>query len=473
VAEGERTGIGVRLAYGFGSVAFGTKDNGFSYLLLFYYDQVLGLPAILAGAALLTALLVDAVSDPIVGYVSDNWRSRFGRRHPFMYASALPVAVSYWFLWNPPTGLSEGELFAWLLCVAILVRTLITVYEIPSTAMVSELTDAYDERTSLLSFRYFFGWWGGLTMAVLFYFVFAPMDGAGRMGAEGYHVYGTVACVVMFVAILVSSAGTHHRIPTLRQAPPGDRPSASRAIAELKETLANPNIRTLFIAALFYGAGAGLAAALNIYLNTYVFEFSDVQVGWFNFAYFGSALVALMLSPLLSRRFGKKRAAIGMSIAAMIIYPSAILLKVAGFLPPSGSDALFQLLIVANAIDVVLLICSTTLISAMVADVVEESELVTGRRSEGVFFAARTLALKAVSGLGLFGATLLLAAISFPADVTAAAEVPRSVIDHLGIAYVLTTTVLYSGAVVFYLRYRISRSAHEDNVRRLATEDAH
>lgn len=473
MAKGDSTGIGVRLAYGFGSVAYGVKDNGFSFLLLFYYDQVLGLPATLAGAALLLALVVDAFSDPVVGYLSDNWRSRLGRRHPFMYAAALPVSVSFWFLWNPPEGLSEGQLFVWLLGVAVLVRTLITVYEIPSTAMVSELTQAYDERTALLSFRYFFGWCGGLTMAVLFYFVFAPLGGAaGREAPGGYHVYGAVASAIMFVAILVSAAGTHHRIPTLRQAPPGDRPSARQAIRELSETLANPNIRTLFVAALFYGAGAGLAAALNIYLNTYVFELSDVQVGWFNVVYFGSALVALPLSPRLSRRLGKKRAAIGLSISAMIIYPSAILLKTFGLLPPSGSDELFQILIAVNAIDVVLLISSTTLISAMVADVVEESELTTGRRSEGVFFAARTFALKAVSGIGLFGATVLLTAISFPSDVTAASDLADSVVRDLGLGYVLATTLLYSGAIFFYARYRISRAGHEDNLRRLAEEAA-
>lgn len=469
MAEAERTGTLVRLAYGFGAVAYGAKDNGFSYLLLFYYDQVLGLPGTWAGAALLLALLFDAVSDPVVGVLSDNWRSRWGRRHPFMYAAALPVGASYWFLWNPPEGLGPAGLFAWLLVVAILVRTMITVYEIPSTAMVSELTEFYDERTSLLSFRYFFGWWGGLTMAVLFYFVFAPLGGpAGREGPEGYAVYGAVASVLMSVAMLVSAAGTHHRIPTLRQAAQGPRPTFAQAARELRETLANPNIRTLFVAALFYGAGAGLAAALNIYLNTYVFSFSDVQVGWFNIVYFGSALVALPLSPALSRRFGKKRAAIGMSVAAMIIYPSAVLLKVFGLLPEGGSDALFRMLLVANGLDVVLLISSTTLISAMVADVVEESELQTGRRSEGVFFAARTFALKAVSGLGLFAATMLLSVIDFPSDVHGAADVSSAVVRNLGVGYVAATASMYSAAVVFYARYRISRGGHEANLRRLA-----
>ena len=156
----------VRWLYGFGSVAYGVKDNGFSYFLLFYYNQVLGLPGAYAGAAILIAMVFDAISDPLVGVWSDNTHSKWGRRHPFMYASAIPVAVVYFFLWNPPE-LSDFYLFIYLTIAAILIRFFITLYEIPSTSIVAELTDDYDERTRLLSFRYVMGWYGGLTMALL------------------------------------------------------------------------------------------------------------------------------------------------------------------------------------------------------------------------------------------------------------------------------------------------------------------
>ena len=83
-----------KLFYGVGSVAYGVKDNGFSFFLLLYYSQVLGLSPTLAGTALMLALLVDAISDPLVGYISDNWHSKWGRRHPFMYFAALPLAFT-------------------------------------------------------------------------------------------------------------------------------------------------------------------------------------------------------------------------------------------------------------------------------------------------------------------------------------------------------------------------------------------
>ena len=100
--DGPRLGLPTRFFYGFGSVAFGVKDNGFSYFLQFFYTQVVGLPAATVGLAIMFALVIDAFIDPMIGQLSDNTRSRWGRRHPFMYASAIPVAASYLLLWNPP-----------------------------------------------------------------------------------------------------------------------------------------------------------------------------------------------------------------------------------------------------------------------------------------------------------------------------------------------------------------------------------
>ena len=143
--------FGVKLFYGLGSVAFGVKDNGFQVLLLLFYNQALGLDARLAGLAIMVALVFDAFVDPIIGYVSDRLRTPWGRRHPLMYAAALPVAFSYLLLFSPPAGFHQAQLFVYLLCTSILVRFFISVYEIPSSALVAELTEGYDERTSFLT----------------------------------------------------------------------------------------------------------------------------------------------------------------------------------------------------------------------------------------------------------------------------------------------------------------------------------
>jgi len=100
-----------KAAYGVGSVAYGVKNNGFDYFFLIFYSQVMGVDAGLVGLALMLALAFDAFSDPLVGYLSDNTRTRWGRRHPYMYAAALPVAIAYAFIWNPPDALRGDELF--------------------------------------------------------------------------------------------------------------------------------------------------------------------------------------------------------------------------------------------------------------------------------------------------------------------------------------------------------------------------
>ena len=117
-----RLGLATKILYGLGAVAFGVKDNGFQFFLLLYYNQVLGLPESWVGLGIMLALVSDALIDPVIGFVSDHLHSRWGRRHPFLYASALPVAITYWLLWNPPAGLSHGALFAYFVVVAVLVR---------------------------------------------------------------------------------------------------------------------------------------------------------------------------------------------------------------------------------------------------------------------------------------------------------------------------------------------------------------
>src|SRR5271170_5033531 len=128
-----------RLFYGFGSVSFGVKDNGFSYFLLLFYNQVMGLPAQLVGLAALIALVFDACIDPLIGQLSDNLRSPWGRRHPFMYAAALPFALAYLALWNPPHW-GGGALFGYLVVAAIVIRALSSVFEVPSSALAAEFS---------------------------------------------------------------------------------------------------------------------------------------------------------------------------------------------------------------------------------------------------------------------------------------------------------------------------------------------
>ncbi|MDX5330953.1 MAG: MFS transporter, partial [Caulobacteraceae bacterium] len=299
----KKLSLPTKLFYGFGTVAFGVKDQGFSYLLLIFYNQVIGMPAHTVGLIIMIAMIFDAISDPLIGQVSDNWRSRWGRRHPFMYAAAIPVAVTYGLLWNPPE-VTGAALFFYLLGVAVLIRTFITLYEIPSTALAAELTTDYDERTKVLSYRYFFAWWGGLTMTLLAFQVFlrpSEEHPVGQLNPDGYVAYGLTAAGVMLVAILVSAMGTHRHIPDL-VTPPKRKLTLRQIAGEMAGTLANKSFLVLICAGLFNAMAGGLVLSLNLYFNTYFWELSAREISLFAIGNFISAALAFALAAPLSLR---------------------------------------------------------------------------------------------------------------------------------------------------------------------------
>jgi Na+/melibiose symporter-like transporter len=461
--------LSTKLYYGFGAVANGAKSNGFNYLLLFYYSQVIGLRADLVSLGILIALVFDAISDPLVGYISDNTHSKLGRRHPYMYAAGVPVALAYYFLWSPPAW-DETGLFLYFVCMAVLIRTLITFYEIPATALVAELTDDYDQRTEMMSFRYFFGWWGGLTMAVMNYLVFLPEEKGGLEYVQGWSNYGLTASIVIFISIYVSAIGTHKHIPHLRK-PPSSAPfSFTKTKKEIKETLSNRSFFALFVSALLQAVAAGVSTSLSIYFSRHFWELTTTQIGYMNLPYFFSAFIALLLAPRVSRWLGKKKGGMTVLGLAFAMAPMPYILRVLGLFPENGTDTLFWTLVVFNTIEVTLIIMSSSLIAAMIADVVEDSEVKTGRRSEGIFFAANSFAQKAVNGLGVVVAGQILAIIQFPTKAKPG-QVPEETLFDLAYIYVPTLLFFYLFALAVLSVYKINREDHSENLRKLAEVD--
>jgi len=457
--------LSTKLYYGFGSVAYGVKNNGFSYLLLFFYVQVIGLEGYLAGLGMLIVMVCDAISDPVIGHISDNWHSRWGRRHPFMYFSALPVAVSYFFLWNPPE-LSQGAMLAYFVILAVLVRSVITMYEIPSTSLVSEFTDDYDQRTSLLSFRFFFGWWGGLTIAVLGYMVFfSPTEEYknGLLNPERWPIYGAFASCIIFIAILVSAIGTHKLIPTLKQPPEKQSFSLKRTFVELFESLSNRNFVIVFTSAIIAAMAGGINTSLVIYFNTYFWELTPTDIGTLNLVYFVSAVVALYMTPRLTRHREKKWVATRVWLVGALLLPLPLMLRLVGFFPDNDSGWVLPILMIHGLFDVAIMIMAGILISSMIADIVEDSQKQTGRRSEGLFFAGQTLASKVVHGFGMFATGIILSAINFPREA-APGDVPIETLNTLALIYIPLIIIFYSGAVYCLSRYKITRQSHAANV---------
>jgi Na+/melibiose symporter-like transporter len=465
--------LGRKVAYGFGSVAFGVKSNGFDYFFLIFYSQVMEVSAYLVSLALMIALIVDALSDPLIGYLSDNTRSRWGRRHPFMYAAAFPAAIAYYFVWNPPSGLEGDALFPYIATIAVLVRTLVTVYEIPSSSLVAEMSDNYDERTSMLSYRYFFGWTGGTLMgafATIFILVPTATIGNGMFNVEGHGQVGAIAAMVIFMAMMASSMGTHKMIPDLKAPPPPRQMTIGLIYREVFETLASRSFLALFLAALFGAVAAGVSTTLSFYFSTFFWEFTTEQIGLISLSVVISAVLAFFIAPVVSKKFGKKRGAITVGLMAFTVAPAPILLRLLGLMPDNSDPSLFPVVLSITVIDVALIITYQILSSSMIADLVEEAEIKTKRRNEGVFFASVTFIRKVTQGIGAAVAGVLLTVSQFPAGATPD-QVPESVLSSFGWLYVPVIFSLWMMMIASLSLYSVDRKKHEQNLATLRAED--
>ena len=164
----------IKVAQGVGAIPDTIKNWVFQTFVLLYYSQILGVDALLVSLALSLSIIIDAISDPWIGSISDNLHTRWGRRHPLMLAGAVPLGICFYLVFTPPEGLSHMELFAWLSGFMVLTRVFLSVYFVPWAAIAAELSDDYHERTSIMSYRYGLGWLIGVLFPfIVFGFVMA------------------------------------------------------------------------------------------------------------------------------------------------------------------------------------------------------------------------------------------------------------------------------------------------------------
>lgn len=460
-----------KLAYGFGAVAYGIKDNGFSVFLLLFYNQVIGLPAGEVGLAIMIALFVDAFIDPVVGHLSDQTHTRWGRRHPWLYASALPIAIVWLLLWNPPQA-SHGATFTYLVVIAILVRATLSAYEVPSIALAPEITRDYHERTVVLRYRFLFGWAGGLAMLVLAFaalLVPTPDYPNGQLNPDGYTRYALFGAATMFIAVLVSAIGTHRAYARLPHAVP-ERLPLGPTFRAIFWTLSNRAFLILLLAGVFAFANQGIAFALANYLLLYVWELPQSAFIIYAFVLFGGVVLAFIGLPIVSRRLGKKEAAALLGLFSVAFSTLPYWLRMAGLFPEPGSPALMPLLFALIGLSVGFGVCVMILTTSMMADITEASEAETGKRTEGLFFAGFFFMQKCVTGVGIFLSGTLISAIGFPEDAVPGA-VDSGVIDRLALAYPLVTLVVGLIGAWCYLRFPFGRAEHEARLRELAVAE--
>ncbi len=331
----------VRFAFAFGQIPEGVQSTAFGFFLLYFYNQVLGLSGFLASTAIVIALIVDAVVDPIVGSLSDSTRGRWGRRHPYMYGAAIPFAACFYLLFAPPAGLSELGIFAWLLFFSIATRVTQSCYSIPHTAMTAELATEYDERTLLSALRSLMGSVGTLLVFLLGlqgYFKATDIYPNGQLNPGAYPAFGAMFAMIICVGVWISALGTHDRIPSLPQAKTTANPfSVLQVLREMRQAFALRSFNVMVTTCVLWGMTMGMVAALSLYLGTLYFQFTLVQISWSFPASVAGGFVGAALATPLTRVFREKKTLLMAGLAWYAIWnTSPIILASARLVSGTG-----------------------------------------------------------------------------------------------------------------------------------------
>ena len=413
--------------YASGAVANGVKTDAFTFFLLFFYSNVIGLSPGLASLAIFIALMVDAFTDPLMGVISDRTRHKFGRRHPYFLLGMIPMGLSYFMLFSIQTSweLSQQYLFVWMLTFTMLTRLGMTIFEVPHRSLGSEMSRSYTERTSIFATRELFGWMGGLFNAFLAYTIFfkdTPDYMPGTKNPEPWIYYGMTGATIMCISVLVTYFGTlkYRETYEVEIAAFNLRLILNQIFIALK----NKSFLIFFFGYLFIAVSWGMGSSLQIYMNTYFWEFKSIMLASYLGIYVLSTISAFLLVPALVKVIEKRTILLLAIMFAALIPPIPIFLSINGFLPASGTWDLFYSTIPFVYVGNTCLSSSAIIRESMLGDISDEVQLDSKIGQQGLMFASSSLIGKLNTGLGILMAGIALEFISFPqgTDVTPSAE---------------------------------------------------
>ena len=460
----------IKFFWGIGQVGEGVKNSAFNSFLLFYYNQILGVSATLTSIALAIAIVFDAISDPIVGSVSDRFQSRWGRRHPFMFASAVPLGVSLFLLFFPPDGMSEMFYFGWVLLLAVCVRTFLTLYQIPHLALGAELASDYSDRNALFSYGLFLGAAAGYGFYfAMLTFVFPPVEALpnGMYNPEGFPKMSAYAGIIAFAAIMLCVWGTKNEIPRLNKATPSNRAFGfGRVVSELKIAFSSPSYRSIFFGLLMLTTVVSVEAAFTPFMGIHFWGLETDQLRLVPLGVLMGLPLGSVLAAFAARGLDKKWCLVSGCVVTIISVNVLIVMRLLDLLPENGHWSIIPMLIAAGFCAAIAAPVIYITINSMFADITDELELLTGERQEGIIYSARAFAGKAAVAIGTVIGGFALDLIAFPRNSTPG-EVDPEVIFNLGLFQGPATSVFSMLALLLFFNYALSRDRHIQIVKEL------
>jgi len=428
----------------------------------------LGLSGTYTGIGLAISMVFDAVSDPVVGSWSDGLKSRWGRRHPFMFFAVVPLALSFFGLFWPPAGLSEFTLFLWFTVFSILMRTALSVFQVPYMSLGVELTQNYEERTSIALYRYFIGPIATLAITAIawnFFFVSSEDNPTPQLTREPYFAYALLSAIIMMVVMFGAIWGTKEAIPHLAGSDQEGRQfSFRRVYRDLIGSLTSPPFRALFLSLLVLVIYLGGANSLGLHMQTFFWKLDTQAIQYWQYAYLIAGLVSVPLFGPIIRWMDKRGTMIFVYVLTMLALTGPVVLALLGWLPTDPA-ILVPILVTFSFLYGVAAVGTNIVIFSMIGDIADEHELRTGTRQEGVFFGSMNFIEKCTTAIGFTLAGLAIDFIRLDPQ-SLPGEVSNATIQQLGMvhaAFVIFGIV----SLLLYLPYNISRKSHVEIVRAL------
>ncbi len=441
----DRLSLSQKLAYGVGDLGTAITANLLAFFLLPFFTDVAGIPPAIAGAILFAGKLWDAINDPIIGVLTDKTRTRWGRRRPWLLFSAIPFGLTFASLWWIPFPREQNALVIYYFIANLLFNTFFTAVNLPYCALTPELTQDYDERTSLNNFRFAFSIAGSVLSAVLHLFIVGQFP---ANPALGYAVAGTFWAVVSTVPVFICFWGTRERYSS---------PSDSTPLWQQFRSIFG-NIPYLYVIGIYICAWLALQATATVipyYVRYWVRpDNPDAVISFAILAVQGTAFVMLFVWSKLSVWLGKK--------AVFVWGCSAWFAGQVGLfvLQPQQVAFMYVLAVLAGVG-----VSTAYLVPwAMLPDVVDLDELHTGRRREGMYYGFVVLLQKFALAGALFGIGIALDWAGFvpPVGQNPVLVQPEAVLQVLRFLIAPVPAVLLIMGIVLASFYPITKEKHRE-----------
>ena len=476
----------IKLGFGIGASGEAVYIGLFNAFITIFYNQAIGLSNSLIGIAVMLALIGDAITDPMVGIISDRWRSRHGRRHPFLLAAPIPLALSIYAIFNPPDWVQfqHGEtwqagLFIWLALWTILSRVALTLYAVPHLALGGELSSDQYQRSQLFSANTMVFYVAGASFAFVAWSILGNerirvSDGATVPGQLDPAAYGPLilgACAVILITIWSCAAATYKEVQGLSQ-PPENQPRLGilDLLRNITSTFKNRNYMVMLVAYFFFMIASGIYDTLNVFINTYFWQLSTDQIRWLGLVAAPCAMLGALCSPILMRRFDRKPVMLGSLTLVALFAQLVVDLRLLGLMPVNGDPLLLPLLICNAAGFTFSLGLGTVAVMSMIGDIIDQNEAATGKREDGLFYSARAFFAKASYSFGhLFAGVMLDIFVRLPNEAIPG-KLADDVLFRLGFTAGPIMALAAIVSLAIYSRYRLSAAEHAQILAKLGRQ---